>query len=30
VRRSNKEVIDFYKHLGFKEDDVTSLGMRLK
>ena len=30
VRRSNKEAIDFYKHLGFKEDDVTSLGMRLK
>lgn len=30
VRRSNTEVIDFYKHLGFKEDDVISLGMRLK
>ena len=30
VRRSNVGVIDFYKHLGFKEDDVISLGMRLK
>jgi len=30
VRRSNTSVIDFYKHLGFKEDDVISLGMRLK
>jgi ribosomal protein S18 acetylase RimI-like enzyme len=30
VRTSNKSVIDFYRHLGFKEDDVVSLGMRLK
>jgi ribosomal protein S18 acetylase RimI-like enzyme len=30
VRRSNTSVIDFYKRLGFKEDDVVSLGMRLK
>jgi len=30
VRRSNTSVIEFYKHLGFKEDDVVSLGMRLK
>lgn len=30
VRRSNAQVIDFYKHLGFNEDDVTSLGLRLK
>lgn len=29
VRRSNVQVIEFYKHLGFKEDDVTSLGLRL-
>jgi len=29
VRRSNTSVIEFYKHLGFKEDDVISLGMRL-
>jgi ribosomal protein S18 acetylase RimI-like enzyme len=30
VRRSNNAVIDFYKRIGFKEDDVISLGMRLK
>ena len=30
VRRSNTSVIDFYKHLGFIEDDVVSLGMRLR
>ena len=30
VRRSNTSTIDFYKHLGFKEDDAVSLGMRLK
>lgn len=30
VRKSNTSVIDFYKRLGFKEDDVVSLGMRLK
>ena len=29
VRRSNASVIDFYKHLGFKDDDVVSLGKRL-
>lgn len=29
VRRSNTSIIEFYKHLGFKEDDVISLGMRL-
>ena len=29
VRRNNVEVIDFYKRIGFKEDDVVSLGMRL-
>lgn len=30
VRRSKTSVIDFYKRLGFKEDDVISLGMRMK
>jgi ribosomal protein S18 acetylase RimI-like enzyme len=30
VRRSNVSVIEFYKHLGFKEDEVVSLGKRLK
>jgi len=30
VRRSNISVVEFYRHLGFKEDDVTSLGKRLK
>jgi ribosomal protein S18 acetylase RimI-like enzyme len=30
VRRSNIPAVDFYKHLGFKEDDVVSLGKRLK
>jgi ribosomal protein S18 acetylase RimI-like enzyme len=29
IRRSNDKVIDFYKNIGFKEDDVVSLGMRL-
>ncbi len=29
VRRNNVSVIEFYKHLGFKDDDVISLGMRL-
>jgi ribosomal protein S18 acetylase RimI-like enzyme len=29
ARRSNTSAIEFYKHLGFKEDDVISLGMRL-
>lgn len=30
VRKTNTQVIDFYKHLGFKEDNVISLGMRLE
>jgi ribosomal protein S18 acetylase RimI-like enzyme len=30
VRRSNVSVVKFYKHLGFKDDDVVSLGKRLK
>ena len=30
VRRSNVSVVEFYKHLGFKEDDVASMGKRLK
>jgi ribosomal protein S18 acetylase RimI-like enzyme len=30
VRKGNTAVIDFYKHRGFKVDDVTSLGLRLK
>ena len=30
VRRSNLSVIEFYKHLGFKDDDVVSLGKRLR
>jgi ribosomal protein S18 acetylase RimI-like enzyme len=30
VRRSNISAIGFYKHLGFEEDDVVSLGKRLK
>jgi ribosomal protein S18 acetylase RimI-like enzyme len=30
VRNTNTAVINFYKHLGFKDDNVTSLGMRLK
>lgn len=29
VRRSNVSVVDFYRRLGFKDDDVTSLGKRL-
>jgi ribosomal protein S18 acetylase RimI-like enzyme len=29
VRKSNTTVIKFYKHLGFKEEDRVSLGMRL-
>ncbi len=29
VRTSNKDVIAFYKHLGFSADDVVSLGKRL-
>jgi ribosomal protein S18 acetylase RimI-like enzyme len=30
VRRSNLEVVAFYNTLGFKEDDVVSLGLRLE
>lgn len=30
ARRSNVSVIEFYKHLGFKDDDVVGLGKRLK
>ena len=29
VRRSNTAVIDFYRRLGFREDEVVSLGKRL-
>ncbi|BAY99729.1 GCN5-related N-acetyltransferase [Tolypothrix tenuis PCC 7101] len=29
IRNSNTDVIQFYKHLGFKVDDVTSMGKRL-
>ena len=29
VRKGNFKVIDFYKNMGFKEDAVVSLGMRL-
>jgi len=29
VRRSNASVVEFYKHLGFKDDAVVSLGKRL-
>ena len=30
VRRSNRGVIEFYKTLGFKADEVLSLGKRLE
>jgi ribosomal protein S18 acetylase RimI-like enzyme len=30
VRRSNVSVAEFYKHLGFRDDDVVGLGKRLK
>ena len=30
IRKSNTSVIDFYKRLGFREDDVVSFGMRLR
>jgi len=30
VRRSNAEVMDFYRKLGFSEDDVASMGKRLE
>jgi ribosomal protein S18 acetylase RimI-like enzyme len=29
VRTSNKDVIEFYKSVGFSKDDVTSMGKRL-
>lgn len=29
VRRSNISAVEFYRHLGFKDDDVISLGKRL-
>jgi len=29
IRTSNKSVIAFYKHLGFSQDDVVSMGKRL-
>ena len=29
VRRGNTAVIDFYRRIGFSEDDVVSLGKRL-
>lgn len=29
VRNTNRKAVDFYRHLGFKEDNVTSLGLRL-
>jgi ribosomal protein S18 acetylase RimI-like enzyme len=30
VRRTNASAVEFYKHLGFKIDEVASLGKRLK
>lgn len=30
IRRSNISAVEFYKRLGFKDDDVVSLGLRLK
>jgi ribosomal protein S18 acetylase RimI-like enzyme len=29
VRTSNPEAIDFYRHLGYSQDEVVSLGKRL-
>ena len=29
IRSSNKEVIEFYKAIGFNKDDVVSMGKRL-
>jgi len=29
IRSSNLEVIDFYKHLGYVEDEAVSMGKRL-
>lgn len=30
VRKSNAQSVEFYKHLGFKEEERISLGMRLR
>lgn len=30
VRKTNTSVISFYEHLGFRDDNVVSLGLRLK
>ena len=30
VRKNNSSVVEFYKHLGFKEEERISLGMRFK
>ena len=30
VRSTNASVVEFYKHLGFEEEDRISLGMRLR
>jgi ribosomal protein S18 acetylase RimI-like enzyme len=30
VRKSNSQVIDFYRHLGFSADEAVSLGKRLQ
>lgn len=30
VRSSNRDVIEFYRHLGYGQDDVISLGKRLE
>ncbi|MGD8545241.1 MAG: GNAT family acetyltransferase [Candidatus Bathyarchaeota archaeon] len=30
VRKSNAPVVEFYRHLGFKEEERISLGMRLR
>jgi len=30
VRTDNTSIVNFYKHLGFKEEERVSLGMHLK
>ena len=30
IRRSNAEVVEFYRSLGYAEDDVVSMGKRLE
>ena len=30
IRKNNPSAIEFYKHVGFKDDNVIGLGMRLK